>query len=394
MVTEAAAYCQIHGYDFGDIVDPEGVRGSGGALQVEEIISPTKNYADIRKKGRQAKKYKVIARSVDREKIETFLSEVNTAPEDSEFYPYDAERFGLIASAHAGITGRKITAGGKNFYEAEAEITCREAWLHGVDQGLAFAADVALPAVSEAITNNGQEDAPITYMQASGDYVSASYVEDLSLRITPGTSDTEHDREIALCEKMLRDDIFEMGFRRKEVEHSWDAKLTTKTLAELSVDVHEKTSGGDVTSEIMTLDNSDYFMIPFYGPLQISGSPGAVSLELDVTAFSGDPSATAQVAFLADLTDMVEVEHDDLVVGKNIISFPDLEGKGLVFIGMKADAGGSVSLSKIKGTVKRYIAPAKIPWAEPVQSFKIRVESTAGTRLKFLQVCYNDRYWY
>jgi hypothetical protein len=394
MVTEVVPYCQIHGYDFGSIVYGEGVEGSGGGAGVEEIPVPGRKYADIRSKGRAPKKYKIKARSTDREEIEAFLAEVNTAPEDSEFYPYDAERFGLIASAYAALTGRKIAGSGKNFYEATAEIVCREAWLCGPDKGCAFDSDVALDYVSELLENEGQETAPINYLQASGDYLSGAYVEDLSLRIAPGTSSAEHDREIQLCEKMLRDDIFEMGWRKKEIVHSWDADLG-KLLSELSLDVHGKTSGGSITSEVLTLDNSDYFMIPFYGPNQISGSPDAACLELQVSAVSDEGlGATCQVALETDLSDIVEVDHDELVVGQNIIPIPSLQGEGHVAIGIKAAASGSVSLTGLKGTVKRYIAPQKIPAAESGEEFKIRVEKTAGTYLKFLEVCYNDRYWY
>lgn len=392
MVTSVTPYCQIHGYDFGSIIYRDGVESSGGAAGVEEIAVPGRNYADIRSKGRTPKRYKIRARSADREEIEAFLYEVNAAPEDSEFYPYDAERFGLIASAHAYMSGRKITASGTNFYEATAEIVCRESWLYGADQGLDFTYDVALPYTSELLENEGHDPAPITYMQASGDYVSSSYVEDLSLRITLGTSSAEHDREIALCEKMLRDDIFEVGWRKKEIVHSWEADMG-KSMANLSTDVHSKTSGGAVAGSVMTLDNSDYLMIPFYGPLQISGSPGAASLELEVSALTGD-GATCQVALNTDISDIIEVDHDELVVGANVIPIPDLQGEGHVAIGIKAAASGSVSLTGLKGSVKRYIAPQKIPWADPTEEFKIRVESTAGTYLAFLQVCYNDRYWY
>lgn len=394
MTTNTEQYCSIHGYDFSSIIYAQGVDPSGGELGVEEITSPGRKYADIRSKGRQPKKYKITARSTDRDEIEAFLAEVNTAPEDSEFYPFDAERFGLIASAYAALKAPQPWGAGYNFYEAEAEITCREPWLYGPDKGLAFPETSearSLPAVTALLENEGQERAPITYLQASGDYVSGSYVEDLSCRITLGSDEDAHDREIQLCEKMLRDDIFELGWRG-EIWHSWDADLT-KSLSDVSIDVHSKTSGGSISSEVLTLDNGDYLMIPFYGPLPISGEPGAAYLELQVTALTGD-GATVQMALETDLSDMASVDHDALVVGTNIIYIPDLAGQGHVAMGIQAAASGSVSLSGVKGTVKRYVAPSNIPWADPEENFKIRMESTAGTQLTFLQVVYNDRYYY
>jgi hypothetical protein len=625
MTTYTTPYCAIHGYDFSSIVYSEGVDPSGGELGVEETQVAGRNYADVSSKGRAAKKYKIKARSTDRDEIETFLKEVNTAPEDAEFYPFstfypfDATRFGLIASAFASLKPPKITGAGKVFYEADAEIVCREAWLYGPDQGMAYAEDVALNAVSSLLTNEGHERAPISYLQASGDYYDAdpqdvcraifssaiayiidsykyhtwylpssggqavpfgtikmsriavstdaiyaigklngyiyrwqgidwvlynseivatdisvatdgtmgvisggvafiwsggvwvscggagitsitvlcfgyifvianmnvwrydgawtqistsnnatdidalsgtgivaifggisynliepstwvsfggadgvfialraeseenwgvvittsngnvwryistggwteltgivpAYVEGLSCRITPDTSSAEHDREMMLCDKLLRDDIFEVGWRQKEVRHSWETAFS-KLWAETAIDVHGKTSGGSITDHVLTLDNSDYLMIPFHGPLPISGGRGSACLELQVSAISGG-SATAQVALLTDLEDMVEVDHDDLVVGLNTIYVPDLEGVGHVAIGIKAAASGAVSLSNFRGSVKRYVAPAQIPFADPDEDFKIRVEKTAGTQLAFLQVAYNDRFWY
>lgn len=390
-MTNVPVYCAIGSYDIGSIVQADGVSSSGGSVKVDEISVPGRSWADIRNNGRRQKKYIVEVISLDRDAIETFLETVNTAEEDDPFYPYDAQRFGEIALASASVKETEIAAGGYNFYRAVAEITCREPWLYGPAQGVAFAYDVALNAVSAALTNAGNESAPIRYLQASGDYVSAAYVENLSIRITPGTSTIEHDRELALCDKMLRDDLLELGWRG-EVSHSWQTEME-KLWSEIALDVHGKVSGGSITDEILTLDNDDYLMIPFYGPLPISGEAGAVYLELYVTALTGD-GATCQVALETDLSDIATVTHDTLVVGKNIIYIPDLEGEGHVAIGIKAATAGSVSLSKVKGMVKRYVAPSEVPAADPLEAFKVRIESTAGTQLAFLQVDYNDRYYY
>ena len=206
----------------------------------------------------------------------------------------------------------------------------------------------------------------------------------------PGTSSAEHDRELVLCEKMLRGDILEMGWRG-EVWHTFEADI--QSLPILSLDVHGKISGGSITSGVLTLDNSDYMMIPFYGPLPINGDPKAAYLELTVDALTGD-GATVWMATETDLSDIEEIDHDDLVVGQNTIYIPDAAGEEYLAFGIKAAASGSVDISAMKGMVKRYVAPSKIPCADPDEEFKIRVECTAGDRLRFLHVCYNDRFWY
>jgi len=388
-MAEVSKYCAVWDYDISDVVFSDGVTSSNGGAGVEEITVPGRSYGDVRVKGRQPKRYRIRARSWDRAELEILARTLNTCPEDSEFYPYDSERFGIIASCHGGVKAVDLVRGGKNFYEVEGEIVCREAWLYGPDQGLDIQWDTVLPWTSDALTNNGHERSPIGYMQCSGARIS-TYTEDLSVRITPGTSSAEHDRELILCEKMLRGDLLEMGWRG-EVYHTFDADL--QSLPILTLDVHGKVSGGSITSGVLTLDNSDYLMIPFYGPLPIYGEPKAATIELTVDALTGD-GATIWKASETDLSDAEEIDHDDLVVGQNTIYIPDVAGEEHLAIGVKAAAAGSVSISALKGMVKRYVAPSKIPYADPDEAFKIRVECTAGQRLEFLHVCYNDRFWY
>jgi len=388
-MAEVSKYCAVWDYDISDVVYTDGVTSSNGGAGVEEIVIPGRSYGDVRGKGRQPKRYRIKARSWDRAELEILARTLNTCPEDSEFYPYDAERFGIIASCHGGVKAVDLVRGGKNFYEVEGEIVCREAWLYGPDQGLDIQWDVALDWTSAALTNNGHERSPIGYMQCSGARV-ATYTEDLSVRITPGTSSAEHDRELILCEKMLRGDKLEMGWRG-EVWHTFDAKL--QSLSVLSLDVHSKVSGGSIASGVLTLDNSDYLMIPFYGPLPVSGEPRAAFIDLTVDALTGD-GATVWKATETDLSDIEEIDHDDLVVGQNTIYIPDVAGEEHLAIGVKAATAGSVEISALKGMVKRYVAPSKIPYADPDEAFKIRVECTAGESLNFLHVCYNDRFWY
>lgn len=388
-MAEIDKYCAVWDYDISDVVYADGVTSSAGGAGVEEIAIPGRSYGDVRSKGRAPKRYRINARSWDRTELEILARTLNTCPEDAEFYPYDAERFGIIASCHGGVKAVDLCHGGKNFYEIDGEIVCREAWLYGPDQGLGFMWDAAIPRISDLLTNDGHERSPIGYMQFSGARIS-TYTEDLSARITPDSSTAEHDRELVLCEKMLRGDIFEVNWRG-DVWHSFDAQMIS--LPVLALDVQGKLSGGSITSEVLTLDNSDYIMIPFYGPLPISGEPGAAFLELTVDALTGD-GATVWMAKETDLSDIEEIDHDDLVVGQNTIYIPDVAGEEHLAFGIKAAASGSVDISVLKGMVKRYVAPSKIPYADPDEDFKIRLECTAGASLRFSQICYNDRYWY
>jgi len=519
MVTNVTPYCKIGSLNIASIVFNGGISPSGGGISIEEIQVPGRGYADVRNKGRKPKKYKIRARSLDRDEIEAFLEAINTAPADSEFYPFDAQRFGLVASAHAGLVSVEVVQNGINYYVAEAEITCREPWLYGPDKGILSVANarhytiqavngggsvltaeyantglwetfwevdagggkIALMCssghyvtatnggggelVATATTigdwekftkvelggtlvafkcfddthyiqatggggstvtaagagvgdyetfnrfivlgsyayacyaiydylasfqNVGHARSRVRQIEASGKYIFGSYVQDLSCRVYH-LLDTHRDRETELCEKMLANDLFTLNWRG-EVEHSWDADLT-KSWADVSQDVHSKTSGGAISSGVLTLDNGDYLMIPFYGPLPLSGEPGSACIELAVSGLTGD-GATCQVALATDLSDMAAVDHDDLVVGDNIIYIPDLEGEGHIAIGIKAAAAGSVNLTGIKGTVKRYVAHSAIPWAEPGELCAIAIAKRNSGQLASILATINDRYYY
>lgn len=394
-MTYTTPYCALNGTDLSSIVYSQGVDPSGGDLPVEEITMPGRNYADIRTKGRSAKKYKVRARSTDRDAIEAFLEAVNSAPVNSKFYPYEASRFGLIASAYAGLKAPQPWGAGYNFYEAEAMITCREPWLLGPDKGLAYATYPNMSWVSATLTNEGHVAAPIRYLRACGEYTASGYVEDLRTRIHPATSTIETDRRLYLCDKMMRGDRFEFGWAVPGgARHSYTANLG-QSHAVLYYDLHGNVSGGDLTSGILTLDNSDYLMMPFYGPLPVSGEPDAVSISAYVTAYSGY-RGTVAVATETDLSDLAAVNHDDWKIGWNTIYVPDLAGEGFVAIGIKASSSGSISMSYLKGTVKRYVAPSKIPAAEVDESYKLRIEcdTTKCTQLRYGEALVNDRYYY
>lgn len=394
MTLYTVPYCSINGIDFSSIVYSQGVEPSGGELGVEEISVPGRDYADIRTKGRVVKKYKVHARSTDRDAIENFLKIVNIAPVNSKFYPYDASRFGLIAASYGVLKAPQPWGAGYNFWEAEAEITCREPWLLGPDKGLAYATWPTLPWYSAALTNTGHARAPIRYLRASGYAVTAGYVEDLSVRITPSTAST-FDRSIGLCDKMMRRDLFEFGWAVPGgAQHSYTAHLTD-SLAVLGYDVHGNVSGGDLTSGILTLDNSDYIMMPFYGPLPVSGEPGAVSIIAYVTAYSGS-RGLVYYATETDLSDMTPIDQDGWKVGWNTIYVPDLAGEGFVAIGIKASPVGSISMSYLKGMVKRYVAPSEIPSADLDESYMVRVGGDAAkcTTLMYGEALVNDRYYY
>jgi hypothetical protein len=286
-----------------------------------------------------------------------------------------------IQATHGG--GSTVTAAGPGIgiYETFNRIPVTGGYVYGC---------YAIYDYQAIFQNGGHTRSRVRQLEASGAYNIHGYVADLACRVYHYSS-LHRDREIELCDIMLANDLFKLNWRG-EVEHSWDADLT-KSWADVSQDVHSKTSGGAISSGVLTLDNGDYLMIPFYGPLPLSGEPGSACIELAVSGLTGD-GATCQVALATDLSDMAAVDHDDLVVGDNIIYIPDLEGEGHIAIGIKAAAAGSVNLTGIKGTVKRYVAHSAIPWAEPGELCAIAIAKRNSGQLASILATINDRYYY
>lgn len=379
MATYVEPFCQIHGYDFSSIVHAEGESPSGGGAGVEEIQVPGSKYGDVRPKGRSPKKYKIrTIPTKDRELVEAFLAEVNTAPDGARIWPFDAERSGLIASATGGL--RSADALDKRLFVAEAEVSCRESWLYGPARGILYREVVSLPVVSGLLTNEGQEAAGLDYLLARG-----NLAEDLSVRLTPDESTSEHDKEIALCDKTMRGDVFRLD-QAGNVEHSYDSSFD-QTYASLVADLHGSTfvTGGSISSGLV-LGASGKFLMPFYGPLPACQPV----LELWVSAITGTPDV--EVAFETDLSDLAVVDFTPKI-GYNKISIPDCEGADFVAFGIVTGSGEGVTLTRARGTVARYLAASAMPTIDVGEDFKIRVEATAGG-LRAVQATYRDLFYY
>jgi len=100
---------------------------------------------------------------------------------------------------------------------------------------------------------------------------------------------SEEERQLLLCEKMMRHDLFTLNWRGV-IEHSYSVDMA-KSISEISKDIHNRVWGStSISGGVLTIPPSSGLSFPFYGPLPISGEPDAVQMELYVGWIGGNPA--------------------------------------------------------------------------------------------------------
>jgi hypothetical protein len=370
------------------------VTPSGGALKIDEYNYPWRNYATALHGGRQLRKYRVEVASFTRSDIDEFCDYVNNAPIDSEFYPESSDRCCYIQSAHAittkpALASHPVTGAWTWHYKAEAEIVVRGAWMYGPDQGLPLTVDVDLWA-GQAFTNNGVLPAGLDYLLASGDYQSAQYVTNFGVR-TWIDSIFELQGDLTLCSKLMRNDRIEFN-RWGEVNHQYETDFPM-TYSDLQIDLQGATymdygSGGSIAHEALHLGTNGKILMPFWGPLPVAENP---YVELWCNYIAGTP--VVQCATQSDLSDLAGWSAS-LHLGYNKVYIPYMVGETNTFFGITTNVSSAITINRIKGYVKRYIAPSSIYLVDPGETFTINITGGGGLKLKQLEYYYRDIFYY
>lgn len=385
-------YCEISGLDCNDVV--QAVDPKHGSRSIDKIKMPGKRYGRLADQGQSPSAWEVTARFWDEVDMDEWLATINDIEPSIQAYLFRSDRFMLIDYADAHKDTHQIASdpagtGPMNFYRAKATLYSPAPWEFGADQGIAYTNGViSLPQSSSLLTNAGRIDAGLGYLHASGYYLPGTgYTEDLTLYFMAGDGATILD-QVELCDKLMQADAFRVS-RWGEVEHYYTSNLG-RTWADICLDLHSLASGGSISGGILTLDEEEYFYMPFYG----SGYPLPATddcyLELWVTALSG--TVSAYVAFETDLSDAVAIDYT-LRVGYNKIYIPDAQGADFIGIGLVAAAGGSVSVSKFKGTVNRYMPYSIMYKTTPGDSFILKLDAGGNEKLSKIELRYNDVFW-
>lgn len=274
-------------------------------------------------------------------------------------------------------------------YMAQAEIIVRGTWTYGADQGYPLTNDVELW-ITEDFSNNGVLPAGLDYLLASGDYQSAQYVTNFGVN-TYLNDYSELQGYILLCSKLMRGDRFEVN-RWGEVNHFYETDFPM-VYADLQIDLQGSTyvnygSGGSIAHEALHLGTNGKIIMPFWGPLPIAANP---YIEVWVTAITGTP--IVQAALESDLSDLAGWAGT-LQLGYNKVYIPYAIGATNVFFGITTDGSSGITISSIKGFVKRYIAPSASCLVDPGESFHITIAGGGGGWLKQLEFYYRDLFYY
>lgn len=381
-----APYMAFHGLIL-SAVDREGAAGSGGGLNIVQTSGPGMSGAVVYEQGREMEVYNFSIHSTDRDTIEQLIAEVNGAPEDVEFYPFDAERRAIVAKCHATrpkITCLMISGTKTNQYHADITLYCRSDALYGPAQGIPFARDVDLPQ-AVVLTNEGAEKETLEFLMASGAYdATKGYTADLSIMVGY--------ESVLLCAKMMRDDRFVLD-RQGNVEHSYSThfpKLYTALQTDLHASAHvDYGTGGSCAFESFVLGNSGKLMIPFYGPLQIN-SDQPPSLRFTVEEMSGEPDVS--VAYDSGLLDLEAIDTEPIEIGENFVEVPDCAGHSYVAIGLTTDASSTLELSSLEAICRRYVP--EMPYVEPGDQFVMQIGDGewSNHRLNALSMHYSNNY--
>ncbi len=389
-------YCEIDGLICSSVV--MSIKPQPGKRSLEKSKVPGKRYGGLRDQGQDPKSYLVRARFWDEADMDDWLEAVNDIQPGAEASLFRSDRRVIVEAGEAypvdhAVAGNPDGSGAMNFYYAEALLHCLDGYQYGNDQGIVWATAQTLPQTSALLSNAGKVRAGLDYLHVSGDYdASLGYTDDLTFYLLgPDGSTVLHSLE--LCDILMRLDAFRLTHidpERYQAEHYYEADLQ-RAWADISVDLHGKTSGGSLASGVLTLDDGDYFYMPFYGPLKATWDS-----YLEIWASSVANTVTARVAFETDLSDAADISQT-LTPGYNKIYIPDVEGEDFVAIGIKAAAGAtnSISLTGFKGTVHRYVPYSANMFVEPDDGFYVKLDDGASSnkKLSAVELLYRNIFW-
>lgn len=376
---------RIHGLSFVDILDGDSiVDPSGGDLKLDSYSIDGADCAEIEHLGRKEKTYGFDVFTLTKSDIMRFIEELETAPEDCEFCPFEEDLVTYAKLAHGSVERPLPYLNGTELiWKGHGEVICRDSHFYDADeQGLGYRADQALP-ISWSGVNNGTLPGTIDYLMISGDI--ADYrTREVDLVF--------NSRTIRLIDSMIRGDRFVVD-RYGNVRHSFKTQMEqVYTKLQTSVGGSSYLNygvAGTCAYQSLFLNTGGKMLIPFYGPLPVS-SGRSPQLKFYVTQKSGSPTVAYSTA--PGLADLEDTEHE-IVLGWNVVDIPEVQGEEFIAFGLDTTAG-QVTISYLEATVDRYLAD--IPTAEPGEEIEITVQDGEFSShcLKALHMVYRDGYYF
>ncbi len=324
-------YCEIHGLVCTDQISSVKVDGADRKLDTQAIAG--RRTGEILDAGRNPREITLMARFLTEEDLDEFIGHVNSAPEDCEAYPFRNDRCVYVKMAQAFVYDSEVACfrGQTSFlHRAKAILHTRESWMYGEEKGARYESTRAMPVAANLEHEGTVEDLPVLdKLTARGQfkYISGNkWTENLKLIFTPTGGNA---RELLLCTKMMRNDLFEID-RFGNVQHSYENDFNCD-ISSLQTDLYSATylAYCTITNEKLTISGAGRCIFSFYGPLPISAEPPY--LDLDIASL-GTRTPKIVAGTLSDLSDLEEIEAE-LHVGENRIHIPGYEGQDDFFVG-------------------------------------------------------------
>lgn len=347
-------YVSFHGRILSNLVHADEISMSGGGRKIDSYSGPGREDADISETGRNHVTYKFEMLSLTRADLEAAISDLNTAPEDAELYPFSNDRCVYASQAYAVRSRAKPVSGPDVLCYADATIAASDGRLLGPDQGEGLLLSQAMP-FSDTFTNAGYYENTIDYLYVSGGYDAMNGLT-RELLLTCG------DYVIPLCDQLMWKDSFKLdrfGNVKHRKETGFPMVYSSLQSALGGSGFVNYGTGGSITYQAFHMANSGKLLFPFYGPLPIRSTP---YLEIVLSSMVGSPKI--QVAYDAELSDIEDVPNVTLKAGTNRIYLPDAEGEDLIVFGITTDDSASVTVEYVLAEVQRYIAEDELPLIE------------------------------
>lgn len=375
---------RIHGLSFADILDGDSiVDPSGGDLKTDTYSLEGADYAEIEHLGRRERTYDFDVYVTDKTDIMRFIEELETAPEDCEFCPYEDSLI-TYAKLARGTIERPIPhlCGTELIWKGRGEVICRDSHFYDADeQGIGFRKNQNLP-VSWSSINGGTLASPIDYLMMSGDYVNGYMTRDIDLVF--------NSHPVRLVDSLIRGDRFVVD-RFGNVKHTFKtsfeqiySKLQTSVGGSNFLDY----ASGSCSYENLFINTNGKFLIPFHGPLPVS-SGQSPRLRFYVTQLAGLPRVSYATA--VGLGDLTNTEHE-IALGWNVVDIPEVQGEEFTAFGLTTTSS-QVTISYLEATVDRYLAD--MPVAEPGEEIEITIQDGefSSHKLGALHMVYRDGYY-
>ncbi|MCZ7406364.1 MAG: hypothetical protein O8C67_15745, partial [Candidatus Methanoperedens sp.] len=144
-------------------------------------------------------------------------------------------------------------------------------------------------------------------------------------------------------------------------------------------------TGPSWTQNACVITQNGVILIPLFGPLLI----WSAYLEINVTALTGSPKA----CFWVDENVGLETLSNEITLGYNKLWFPDTQGYGTIYLGIRCPEGSSITLYDMNFVVRRDLSQEELEFIEPADTGAISLVAGGSAKFSKCEAYFRDAYW-